>query len=75
MNFDSLIQELDEEDVEDALRMTDEQKLRAGAELFEYACSITLAGIRCDHPDWSDDQALEELRRRVEEQDRREDCE
>jgi len=75
MRFDAIINELDEESVQDALRMTDEQKLRAGGDLFEYACVITLAGIRSEHPHFTHDEAFEELRRRIEEQDRHEDIE
>jgi len=33
------------------------------AELFDDACEVTLPGIRADHPGWSDDECLNELRR------------
>ena len=46
-----LIDELYREDVIDARQMPLEQKLLAGEELFHYACSITLAGIRNQFPD------------------------
>jgi hypothetical protein len=75
MNIEALIDELEEEAIEDALRMSDEQKLLAGARLFEYACAITLSGIKADHPDWTHEQALQELNRRVQEQDEFEDAE
>lgn len=60
-----LIDELDREDIEQARRMTFEQKFMAGAELFDYACSITKAGIRWQNPTFNDEQVMAELRRRV----------
>lgn len=62
---DELIDQLHREDIEQARRMTPSQKLRAGGDLFDDACRWTLAGIRRDHPGISNEQALEELRRRV----------
>jgi hypothetical protein len=41
-----LVDELYRERVADARSMPPEEKLLAGEELFDYACSITLAGIR-----------------------------
>jgi hypothetical protein len=41
-----LIEQLDREDIDQARRMTFEQKFMAGAELFDYACNITKSGIR-----------------------------
>jgi hypothetical protein len=60
-----LIEQLRREDFEQARRMTVEQRLLAGGELFDAACEWTLAGIRRDHPGISEADALEELRRRV----------
>jgi len=60
-----LIAQLDREDLEQARRMTGEQKLRAGGDLFDEACKWTLAGIRHQHPGISDADALNELRRRI----------
>ena len=37
-----------------AQQMTPGDRFFAGAELFDYACSITLAGIRSQNPDLSD---------------------
>ena len=37
----------------------------AGAELFDYACSIILAGIRAQNPDLSDLEHQEILKNRV----------
>jgi hypothetical protein len=58
---------LNEEDLEQARRMTGTQKLRAGGDLFDEACRWTLAGIRAQNPGISEEGALKELRRRVEE--------
>jgi hypothetical protein len=63
-SLESLISQLDREDLEQARRMTGSQKLLAGAELFDDACRRTLAGIRADFPGISDD-AMRELKRRV----------
>lgn len=62
---DELISRLDAEDLEQARRMTPSQKLRAGGDLFDDACRWTLAGIRGQHPEFTPEQALEELRRRI----------
>ena len=56
---------IEQADVEAARRQTFAQKFWAGAELFEYACAITEAGIRMQHPDFSDEQVRAELRRRI----------
>lgn len=65
MNLDELIAQLDAEDLEQARSMTPSQKLWAGGELFDDACRWTLAGIRNQHPDFTPEQALDELRRRL----------
>jgi len=68
-----LIDELYREEVREARSMAPEQKLLLGEELFHYACSITLAGIRNQFPDVSEKEhqrMLEErldLQRRLEE--------
>ncbi len=46
-----------------ARRMTPEERFFAGAELFEEACKITLAGIRAQYPDHSDEFHRTELKR------------
>ena len=46
-----------------AMRMTPAERFFAGAELFEEACQITLAGIRAQYPEESDDFCLSELKR------------
>ena len=45
-----LIDELYLEELLEARTMSPEQKLLAGEELFQYACSITAAGIRNQFP-------------------------
>ncbi|MDA7888656.1 hypothetical protein N9A86_04690 [Akkermansiaceae bacterium] len=52
-----------ESKVRQAQRMTPKERFFAGAELFEDACEITLAGIRARHPDWGKEELMEELRR------------
>ena len=42
------------------------EKMFVGAELFDYACSITKVGIRMQHPEADEAQVLELLRRRIE---------
>jgi hypothetical protein len=66
------IDQLHKEDIEQAKRMTPEQKFFAGGELFDDACQWTLAGIRHQNPGISDEAALEEVRRRIRDSERRE---
>lgn len=42
-----------------------ERKLELGGELFDYACQISLMGIRMQNPGVSDDRAYEMLRWRL----------
>lgn len=65
MDIEELIAQLDDEDLEQARRMTGEQKLRAGGDLFDEACRWTRAGIRNEHPTWTDEQVHAELGRRL----------
>lgn len=53
------------EKVERARRRPLAEKLLDGGELFQYACLITKAGIRHDHPQFSEEQVRAELRRRL----------
>jgi hypothetical protein len=73
MSLDELISQLDAEDLEQARRMTPSQKLRAGGDLFDDACRWTLAGIRNQHPEFTPEQVMDELRRRVDAADAAED--
>jgi hypothetical protein len=60
-----LVEALDREDIEQARRMTFEQKFMAGAELFDYACDISKSGTRWQNPGFNEQQVMAELRRRV----------
>jgi hypothetical protein len=48
-----------------ARAMKPEDKLRAGAVLYEYARAIAMAGIRHQHPDATDEQCRELFRQRL----------
>ena len=61
-----LLDQLRREEIEDARQLTVEQKLALGADLFDMACEVTLSGIRAQNPGISDEDALNELRRRLE---------
>ena len=61
-----LINRLYQDKVEAARRMSFAEKFMAGAELFDYACMISMVGIRMQHPDFSAEQVRAELRRRLE---------
>lgn len=67
-----LIGELYREDVLDARRMPPEEKLAAGAALFDYACEITKSGIRMQHPDADEEQVAKLLLERLSRRDRME---
>ena len=43
--------------------MTPEQKLRAASSLYWTARNLKAAGVRLAHPDWSEAQVQEEVRR------------
>ena len=60
-----LIDELYREEVLEARAMAPIDKIRAGQQLFEAACRITLAGIRNQHPTASEEECLENLRQRL----------
>jgi hypothetical protein len=45
--------------------MSPEEKLFAGAELFDYACEITKAGIRDQFPEADEEEVLRILRERL----------
>jgi hypothetical protein len=53
------------EKIRAAQAMSPEEKLLAGPRLFDYACRITLSGIRHQHPELSEEAAHEILRRRL----------
>ena len=65
-----LQRELFRERVDEARRMSPEEKLLAGEELFEYACAITLAGIRNQFPNTTEGEQLKILEERLALQER-----
>jgi hypothetical protein len=67
-----LAEELYRECVIEARAMPPEEKLLAGEELFEYACAITLAGIRNQFPGISEEECLRILEERLELRERME---
>ena len=67
-----LAEELYRERVVEARAMPSEEKLLAGEELFEYACAITLAGIRNQFPGLSEAECLQRLEQRLELRERME---
>jgi len=70
-----LIDELDRDEVRRARQMRPAEKFIAGARLFDYACRITMAGIRSQHPDADDAKVLAILKDRLEWARRREERE
>jgi hypothetical protein len=60
-----LADELYRERVRAARQMSPEEKLLAGEELFDYACAITLAGIRNQFPEATEEQRLKILEERL----------
>lgn len=70
--FQRLIDQLYREEVLEARKMTPEEKFLAGEELFEYACSITLAGIKSQNPEFTEEDCRRELERRLQLQEKME---
>ena len=60
-----LMDELYRAELREARAMSPEQKVLAGQQLFESACQVTLAGIRHQHPEASEEQCWEILRQRL----------
>ena len=60
-----LIDELYREEVREAREMTAEQKLLAGEELFLFACTITMAGIRNQFPEADEAERKRILQSRI----------
>ena len=60
-----LIDELYREELREARAMAPAEKILAGQQLFEAACRVTLAGIRHQNPEASEEQCLEILRQRL----------
>jgi hypothetical protein len=53
------------ERVKEAREMPAEEKLLAGEELFDYACAITLGGIRNQFPGAGEEECLRILQKRL----------
>ena len=66
MRIAELADELFRERVERARRMTEEQKLLAGPQLFDFACRFTCAGIRHQFPGATEEDVRRILRERLE---------
>jgi hypothetical protein len=62
----SLADEIRRDKIEAARRMSFAEKFLAGAELFDYACLVSVAGIRAQWPGFDEAQIRAELRRRLE---------
>ena len=63
--FQQLADTLYWEKVERARRMKPEDRMQAGPELFDYACSITMTALREQMPEASEAQLLDALRLRL----------
>lgn len=61
-----LIDELYREDIRDARAMKPWDKFLAGAQLFDMACRIVVAGIRYQHPETDDVTVQQILEQRLE---------
>jgi hypothetical protein len=72
VQIQALAAEIYRERVVEARAMPPEEKLLAGEELFEYACAITLAGIRNQFPGASEEECLRILEERLELRERME---
>jgi len=60
-----LIDTLYQDEILRARRMSPEDKILAGARLFDYACKITVAGIRNQFAGIDEDRVHEVLRQRL----------
>jgi hypothetical protein len=70
--IERLAEQLYRERVAEAREMPPEEKLLAGEELFDYACSITLAGIRDQFRGLSEEECLRILDERLDLRERME---
>jgi hypothetical protein len=70
--YAALADELYRERVLEARKMSAEEKFLAGEELFEWACSVTLAGIQNENPGMSEEERLQVLEARLAMREKRE---
>ena len=65
--------DMDREKVRWAAEMTPADRFIAGARLFDYACRITMAGIRNQNPNASPEEVLQILKDRLDKARRHEE--
>jgi hypothetical protein len=65
-DFQPLADALYRERVLRARRTPPEERILDGPRLFDYACSVTMAGLRSELPDASEEELRQALRRRLE---------
>jgi hypothetical protein len=65
-DFQPLADELYRERVLRARRTPPEERVLEGPRLFDYACAVTLAGLRSEFPDANELELRQALRRRLE---------
>lgn len=63
--FQPLADDLFWKRIERSRSLSPEARMKAGPELFDYACSISLAGLREQRPAATEVELLAELRRRI----------
>jgi hypothetical protein len=63
--FQPLADALYWEKVERARKLSPEERMAAGPELFDYACSITLNALREQMPNATEAQLLDKVRERI----------
>lgn len=63
--FQPLVDALYWEKVERARKLSPEERMHAGPELFDYACSITMNALREQMPDATEAQLLDKVRERI----------
>ena len=66
MHSTARVTSLRREEIEDSRRLSVQQKLELGGELFDAACEVTLSGIRAQHPGITRADALQILDHRLE---------
>jgi hypothetical protein len=64
-DFQPLADELSRERVLRARRTPPEERILEGPRLFDYACAITLAGLRSDNPNATEAELRQALRQRL----------
>ena len=65
LDFKPLADALYWEKIERARKVPPEERMKAGPELFDYACSITMNALREQMPDATEAQLLDKVRERI----------